>query len=612
MRLGGVLVVLTAMVVGHSSNAAAAGVLGTATPLTYVGPGATESSQRQIVRTRDDVAYIVSIEDGGWGAGDFAALHVYRATTAGIATAFRVQDASHEPRVSAPLRMSGGDARIDAAGVIHITYAVVDGRSLTVRYQTFDTRRGGWGPAESVTTQPADGDDGIRGRIVSSLALDASGAPLVVTASASGVSAWARQSAKAWSRTAVASDPALHASEAFDASGRAHLAWLSAPYGASSIRYATRAPDGRWSAPEVVASREVLSNSTLDQSPSLAFDGRGRPVVAWLDGDDHVSVGIRTAERSWASDGPPDTFSHSPALYLRGNDKIVFLGHDADIHPAYLSQAAAVPGIAGWSKVSVFAPPVGATGYAYDGGASPRFDPLFDPDCRIVDVAFFDEDSDRPGRMGAGKPDLFYAAVTLPAPPGGCPRAPGLDGSGGAGAGGDGAGPGVVDPPAPPPIDPPPSAPTVLLGDEGIAPQVDYTASGMAEAFQSTASHDGTVRAISIYVDATSTDLTATAGLYDDDGGHPGSLLARGAPTVTRPGRWNAIALPSTTVKAGAHYWIALMGTGDGRLVFRDGPQGGCRSEATPSDLHLDALPSTWTTGNEYADCPVSAYATGG
>jgi hypothetical protein len=619
MRLAGVIVVLALMIAGPIAHAAAADAVGTATRLTYVGPGATESSQRQVVRTRADVVYIVSVEDGGWRAGDYAHLHIFRATTAGIPTAFTIQDPSHEPSVTTPLRMSGGDARIDSGGVIHVTYVVVDGRTLTVKYQTFDTTAGAWGPAESITTLPANGDDGIRGRIVSSLALGPSGAPVVATASSSGVSAWARLSGK-WSRSAVAGEDGLHPSLAFDASGRGHLAWLSAPYGASSIRYATRAPDGRWSAAEAVADQDVLSNATLDQSPSLAFDSRGRPVVAWLDRNYDVRVAVRAGEGVWAADGPPDTFSHSPALYLRGDDKIVFLGHDADIHPAYLSHDAR---LLDWSSVSVFAPPVDAKSYAYDGGASPRFDPLFDPNCRIVDVAFFDEDSDRPGRTGEGKPDLFYAAVTLPTPPGGCPRAPGLDGSGGS-TGTDGAGPPPVDPPPvdPPPVDPPPdppaeptepptSAPAVLLGDQRIAPQVDYTPSGMAEAFQSTASDDGTVGSISVYVDESSTDVDVSAGVYADDGGHPGALLAQGGTIVAHRDDWNVITLPPTAVKGGEHYWIALLGTGDGKLVFRDTARGVCHSETTPSELTLDALPSTWATGNEYTDCPVSAYAAG-
>jgi hypothetical protein len=113
-------------------------------------------------------------------------------------------------------------------------------------------------------------------------------------------------------------------------------------------------------------------------------------------------------------------------------------------------------------------------------------------------------------------------------------------------------------------------------------------------------------------VDESSTDVDVSVGVYADDGGHPGALLAQGGTIVAHPDDWNVITLPPTAVKGGEHYWIALLGTGDGKLVFRDTAQGDCHSETTPSELTLDALPSTWTTGNQYTDCPVSAYAIGG
>jgi hypothetical protein len=580
MRLPGVLAALGALVL--APVAAAAAPVGTPTRLVHVGPGATESSQRQVVRTGDGVVYIVSVEDDGWGVGRYADLHVYRATTAGIPTAFELQDAAHEPHVEDPLRLSGGDARIDATGTIHITYAQVDGDAIAVMYQTFDTVAAAWRPAETVTRFPADGD-GIRGRVVSALALDPSGAPLVVAASSSGVSAWSRAPGEGWSRTALSGEYGLHPALAFDASGRAHLAWLSSPYdGVPSIRYATRAPDGAWSQPEVVAGERVLSNKTLDQSPSIAFDANARPVVAWLDDQDDVQVAVRAREGAWIADGPAGAFSHSPGLYLRGDDRIVFLGHDADIHPAYLSYDASSPG---WSSALAFDPPLdGGDRYAYDGGASVRFDPLFDPDCTVVDVAFFDEDSDLPGRTGAGKPDLFYAAVTLPRPRGGCSPQSG----------------------EPAPSEPPASA--TLLGEKGLRPQTDINPAGIAEAFQSTGSATGTVGSISIYLDANTTGERVVVGLYADADGHPGSLLAQGAADA-KAGEWNAVAIPDTTVSAGERYWLALLGVGEGHVAFRDDPQGGCRSETTPSELGLEALPATWTTGTEWQDCPLSAYA---
>lgn len=607
MRLSGVPVALM-LLLGVPSSAAAADPIGSATPLVHVGPGAVESSQRQVVRTQDGVVYIASVEDDGWGAGAFAQLHMYRATTAGIPSAFTAQDAEDNPRVESPHTLTGGDARIDAEGIIHLTYAVLDGDTLTVEYQTFDTGAQAWGSAEHVAMLPSGGD-GRRGRVVSALALDASGVPLVAMASSSGVSAWSREAEGGWSRAAIDGDYGLHPSLAFDASGRGHVAWSSSPYRGASIRYASRAKDGTWSPVEVVATGNVLANDTLDQSPSLAFDADARPMVLWLDDRDDVRVTTRASERVWTADDPPATFAHTPALYARGGDRLVFLGHDVDVHPAYLSYDVT----AGWSSVSVFpAPPDDDGRYAYDGSASVRFDPLFDPDCATVDVVFFDEDSDRPGRAGAGKPDLYYAAVTLPEPQGGCPPAPGLGGEGG-------SGPPVgapVDPPVGPPVDPavnpPANPPAVLLGHDAIAPQVDANASGMAEAFQVAAAATGALRSISVYVDEASTGEMLTAGAYTDEDGHPGTLLARGEAVAARAGEWNAIALPPTPIADGDRYWLAILGTGEGRLAFRDDPHGGCRSETTPSGLVLDALPPTWTTGNEYTDCPVSAYAAGG
>src|SRR5215211_9185776 len=138
MRLPGVLAALGVLVL-IPVESAAADPLGTATPLVSVGPGVSENSQRQVVRSADSVVYIASVDDDGYGDRTPAELHMYRATTAGIPTAFESADAADDPRVDDPLDLSGGDARIDAEGTIHLTYVVADARdgSLTVRYQSF-------------------------------------------------------------------------------------------------------------------------------------------------------------------------------------------------------------------------------------------------------------------------------------------------------------------------------------------------------------------------------------------------------------------------------------------------------------------------------------------
>jgi hypothetical protein len=637
MRLPGVLAALAAALL-IPATAAAADPLGTPSRLVSVGPGTSETAQRQVVRTADGVVYIASVDDDGYGDHTPAELHMYRATTAGVPSAFASADEADDPRVDDPFDMSGGDARIDSAGTIHVTYVVADlsDGSATVRYQTFDTRDDQWGRAQDVAKLDADGD-GVRGKVISALALDPAGKPLVVTASAGGVSAWSPADDGGWTRAAIDADRALHPSLAFDASGRALLSWLSAPYDDAGIRYASRAPDGTWSKPETVAGgTDVLTNSTSDQGPSLAYDSEGRPVVLWLDRLDFVRVAVRS-DRGWTRADPPLVFSHSPALYVRGEERLAFLGHDALTHPAYLSQATDA---AQWSSVGVFPPPPSVDGfYAYDGSASPRFDPLFDPDCRIVDVAFFAEYSYQAGRIG--KPDLYYAAVTLPEPAGGCPK-PGASDPPPASSPPPAGDPPADDPPPasepppaddpppasspppaddpppasdpppaddPPPAQTPPAAATTLLGEDQIGPQTDGNRSGMAEAFQAAADKTGTVGSIKVYIDASSTGERVVVGLYTDDGGHPGALLTQGAVAAKADG-WNAVDVAGAELTAGQRYWVALLGTGTGQIAFRDQPDA-CTSETTPDSLVLDALPKTWTTGATWDDCPLSAYAVG-
>jgi hypothetical protein len=577
-----------------------------------VGPGVTENSQRQVVRTRDDIVYIASVDDDQLGGGTYADLHMYRATSAGVPDAFTSADAADDPRVQRPLTLSGGDSRIDGDGTIHSTYAVTnltgeaagvyDAYTTTVIYQTFDTRTDAWGHAEPIVTLPADGD-GVRGKVVSGIALAPSGAPLVVTASSSGVSAWSRTSDGGWERAAVDSRRGIHPSLAFDASGRAQLAWLSAPYGDSVVRYAARSASGDWSAPETIASGDVLTNDTSDQGPSLAFDSAARPVVVWLDARDDVRVGRRADDRTWTRDDPQDTFAHAPGIGMHGDAAFIFLGHDIDAHPAYLSRAAG----GAWSDVSVF-PPVGVDGfYSYDGSASVRFDPLFDTDCATIDSAFFSEYSQTPGRVG--KPDLYYAAVSLRSADAACRAAPEPQPTPTATPTPEPTATPTPEPTATP--EPPTDGePSLLLGHDEIAPQPDANRAGMAEAFASVAADSATVSSITVYVDTGSAADTITVGLYDDRDGHPGALLTEGHAAADGSG-WATIPVTGTDLTAGKQYWIALLGTGDGGLRFRDEPQGECASETTPESQTLDALPAEWRTGTEYDDCPVSAYGAG-
>lgn len=147
---------------------------------------------------------------------------------------------------------------------------------------------------------------------------------------------------------------------------------------------------------------------------------------------------------------------------------------------------------------------------------------------------------------------------------------------------------------------------SALVGSDAVLGGVDSNSSGMAEAFQAVAQSSGTMKSLSIYLDATSTTTRLVAGIYSNGGGRPGALIAQGAITSPRAGAWNNVVVPAADIVAGRVYWIAILGTNQGVIRFRD-TVGSCRAE-TSAQSSLNNLPSTWTSGQQYTTCPVSGY----
>ncbi|MDX6667051.1 MAG: hypothetical protein QOK04_431, partial [Solirubrobacteraceae bacterium] len=152
------------------------------------------------------------------------------------------------------------------------------------------------------------------------------------------------------------------------------------------------------------------------------------------------------------------------------------------------------------------------------------------------------------------------------------------------------------------------AAPSFLVGDQAIEPGADSNSMGMAEAFQTTAAATGTVSSMSVYLDTGSTAGRVVIGLYTDGGVHPGTLLTQAVITAPRAAAWNTVTVPGASVTAGTRYWTAILGTQSGVPRFRD-RSGGCKSE-TSAQGTLTTLPSSWSTGSLYTDCPLSAYGT--
>jgi hypothetical protein len=178
---------------------------------------------------------------------------------------------------------------------------------------------------------------------------------------------------------------------------------------------------------------------------------------------------------------------------------------------------------------------------------------------------------------------------------------------------------GSVTPPAPPPPPPPPPTPptppappgTQLVGNNAVEGLADSLASGQTEAWPFTATATGSAATAALYLDSSSTASGVLLGLYSDNSGAPGTLLATA--TISAPvSGWNSATFSSPpSITSGTNYWIAVLGTGTGQVVIRDRGTGGT------CNARVNAAPNNWTSLHNpfgsldptlFAQCPISAY----
>ncbi|HWY90270.1 MAG TPA: hypothetical protein VNY31_06315, partial [Solirubrobacteraceae bacterium] len=138
--------------------------------------------------------------------------------------------------------------------------------------------------------------------------------------------------------------------------------------------------------------------------------------------------------------------------------------------------------------------------------------------------------------------------------------------------------------------------------------QQDYLSSGQAEAFSLQATAAGVAGAIHLYIDSHNRARTVVVGLYSNTGNRPGALLTTGSGTASAAGTWTTVPIAPSQLTSGATYWLAILGEG-GTLRYRDSGHGPCPSQ-TSAQTSLGGLPTSWSTGSAYADCPASAYVT--
>jgi hypothetical protein len=661
VRSSAIVLLATATITGSSArdataSAASSGALQRVT----IGPGLVDTSVREIVRTAGGVVYAFLADDTaertGTGPG---VMRAWKADQPGIPSGFTEVDGADRPSSTGSTHVLGApDVRLDRNGVAHLLYANEADASLI--YQTFSTQTGSWGPKEILATGVSvPSDQAIkRSETAYALALDGNDEPQIVYV-AGGTVFYRQHAGGGWSTpTTVATAPTpLHPTAAVDASGAFHVAWLddgSSP----SIHYARRAANGTWGSDEIVASGDVLSNANHDQGPSLVVSSSGTPYVLYDSANPASAARVKDrTSGGWVLDGPPyDLYNHAPALYSHGDDLYLFVGHDMDLNYVYAYHLAG----ADWASYQKL------TTDPADGSASVRWDPQRDNDPNVIDTTFYDENATGSNYL----PLAYYMAVTPEpsasdtTPPTVSVTAPAagatltgttivtgaasdnvgvtsvqftVDGADLAAAdttapytvswdtstvtpgphvltaiAQDAAGNTTTSSPVNVTVASPAPSDTVLLGDENVESNRDSNTAGKAEAFRSVAAASGKITSVAAFVDGLSTAASLDVGVYSDNGGHPGSLLASGTNNAPLPGTWNTVAISPVDVVGGQVYWIALLSpAGVGTLQFRDHGSGGEPTE-TSAETALDSLPSSWQTGTAYRDGPVSAYARGG
>jgi hypothetical protein len=635
-----------------------------------VGPGFMDAALHGVIRTAGGRVYIFSADDTaerkGTGPG---VIHAYRADQVGIPTTFTEVDATHRPSATGTTHVVGApDVRLATDGTAHMVYT--DETNATLWYQTFSTITDTWGPRVSLATGVDIPAVAIKRETSNALVLDANDVPHVAYAGG-GVVQYRDKVGGNWTAPVTISSGGtpIHVGLAAAPDGTIDLSWLQGALAPSSIKFAQRSAAGVWSAPETVATGDVLDNSNADQGPSVAYNTANEPYVLYVSALPTSAVRVRhRAGGAWTLDPTPsDFFTHTPQIYTQGNDVYAFLGHDSSIRFAYAYHLAGQP----WSPLTALTTTADGT---LDGSASIRWDPLHETNAGVIDATFWDEDQLNnktyfpelyymavlpSGNGGTTPPDPTPPTVSLTAPAAGSTVTGSVSVSANAsdnvGVAGvqfklDGASLGAEDTSAPYAVTwdsstvangshtlsavardaagnsttattitvttsntgapPPPPPGTVLVGNAATEAKADSDPVGEAEAFTTTAAVTGSVTRLRLFVDTTTTATSVVIGLYSNNAGHPGTLLTSGIITAPAKGQNNEVAVTAAPVTAGQTYWLAVLGRG-GTVGFRDRGAVGAGSSEASAQVGLTTLPTAWSSGSVFTDGLLSAVGIG-
>lgn len=305
-----------------------------AVAVALVGPGTTDPSSHQLVRTSTNVLYVIAPDETAFGTATTAHLRVNKANVAGPPGSFTLKDNSNAPGGG----VNASDSAIDGQDRIHNIWM---NAQRNVFYAVFDTATDTWGPTTTLETNaffsgaPTQGDEGV------ALALDNAGNPHAVWAYMSALNQsrlhYATFQGGVWSpylqveSISPAQTVAInswHPALAFAPSGDLTVAWLDGTGGSAFdgvVRTRIRRANGTWDATLTLPDTNVIVGA--DNGPSILITADGVRHITFCGSVNMVRY-YYDAGSGWQGDQQPTTtVTHDPVLGPDGSGGLYLYGH---------------------------------------------------------------------------------------------------------------------------------------------------------------------------------------------------------------------------------------------------------------------------------------------
>ena len=374
-----------------------------------VGPGYTDVSPKQIVRTSTNRLYVAASTCDSYPCTDIAQkLHMYQASSIGIPIGFKHVAANAEPGA-----IAGWAIAIDGNNRIHVAWTDRTSSSSMInrlRYTTFDTATNTW----SGSIETIDGaldvslDGGGQGMQSVALALDANAVPHIVylrksTSDTERHIYYRNRISGSWSTATRLDDTidyganqkAWHPNLAFDTAGRILAVWERGSFNRDNdgtIFGRVRETNGTWQA-AVNISGSNAARVTIDQSTSLVITPDNHYHIAWISSPaDYIRYQYSSnLGQSWSFNNPAGgtQATHNPSLGYT-NGKLRIYGHgtpqpqpdDQGDDLFYFETSGDSAAWGTWTKI--------VTGN-YDSSVNTRWSQYFHAFPNTVDIAYWDE-----------------------------------------------------------------------------------------------------------------------------------------------------------------------------------------------------------------------------